>query len=1149
MRWAVARLHDDFAQRRPTNPVTLMGELFNGRLHPDETAAAYIKDLERLQLELRRAAAPLSDEWLTRIMLTNVLDVFEDVSREHTQAQARGAKLESLSEAKNLLLARDGLDTSYGKRIDVIGGKGGTAQKQGVFAVQGARGHGGDAGRQNGNKRHQPYDKNKNRKFKKNRPHCGNCGLHGHKRQDCKNPVKANPESVGDRTQRDEAKAPRDSRSFLRAIVCTVKKDSPDATTISWCLDSGAEVNLCHDRSAFEYLEETAPHTLYMANGSEEVVTKIGGVAMFVKNEATGVVEGRLLESVYYAPGVSINIIALDYLQSAGFAVRFPASKSVAFAEKNGMRIRFDKVERLYRLVAKKKQYGRLVVGAVQVQDALPAADDPAADGDDGAEREAVLMHQRYCHASTGTLVKMQLQKAVTGLNLKKGKLTDYECVPCILAKFKRMSYHTKPTRSEIPLEKLCIDLSPMGEVAIDGSTQVLLVVDEATRYRWGFLLAKKSDAKVAITALIKRLNNKFKSRGLSVKILHADGGGEFIDLDLADVCAELGIQQSFTNPYSPEENSIVERANGIMAVKVRALLMMTGLPKMLVPSKEGDPALLVGYSPDTKGYLLLEIPTCKILKHRGEKLKFFERFTLKRDYAEKMLLNAYFYGDHNVSETPDVVAITTTVDAMAAPPPIPPPPARAIPVSDERVAGPDSVGDVDDRLSAAAPARDVSTVPAAVEPEKVTSGLFAALSKVTRSIPYDPSRLPKAHDIPIPKSHKDAISSDYSEYWRAAEEDELSSLCAHGTWMEVRRDAVPRSHRVITCRWVYTAKAEADGFVARFKARLVIHGFRQRQGIDYEETYALVVRYDSIRAVLYYAVRRGWRVYQFDVKTAFLHGDLDEQVYMELPPGQRGDGSTAADFRRLDADHGLYVRQVGEDIEALVSVYVDDLLIVGPDLVVRAKAKAVPEGTGRPTQSPIIIVPSETSRARHTVERLAILDDDEEKSQSTAGKPNDEDFHSAQSVSSKNDEEAESKKPARGRTEAAKSARRESNASKQAAKLVKKASKLEESSSSPRASAEAVVRPMTLGPAGASATALPDAVDQYLAQDFINWVPSLAQFALPPHMSKVTAKEVEDDTDIVLYLLASLIDGWISYRGQQLEQQPPNVHEMRSPA
>jgi hypothetical protein len=192
---------------------------------------------------------------------------------------------------------------------------------------------------------------------------------------------------------RDETKVPRDSRSFLNAIVCAVRKDSPDSETTTWCLDSAAEVNLCHDRHAFEYLEETEPHTLYMANGSEEVVTKIGGVAMFVKNEATGQVEECLLESVYYAPVVSINIIALDYLQSAGFTLRFPARNSFAHTEKNGMRIQFEKVDRLYRLVAKKKQYGRLTIAAVQAQDVLLAVGDQDSDDADGAEREAVLMH------------------------------------------------------------------------------------------------------------------------------------------------------------------------------------------------------------------------------------------------------------------------------------------------------------------------------------------------------------------------------------------------------------------------------------------------------------------------------------------------------------------------------------------------------------------------------------------------------------------------------------------------------------------------------------------------------------------------------------------------------------------------------------
>jgi hypothetical protein len=198
-------------------------------------------------------------------------------------------------------------------------------------------------------------------------------------------------------------------------------------------------------------------------------------------------------------------------------------------------------------------------------------------------------------------------------------------------------------------------------------------------------------------------------------------------------------------------------------------------------------------------------------------------------------------------------------------------------------------------------------------------------------------------------------MASEFADFWKAAEDEELQSLYGHGTWTEVPRSSVPKGHSVISCRWVYVVKADAYGYVARFKARLVIHGFRQRYGVDYYETYSPVVRYDSIRATLYYAVRRRWCVMQYD-KTAFLHGDLDELVFTELPPGREGDHTIvcrlmkslyglkqaprvwnmtihraliAIGLKRLDSDHGLYARQVGDDLDALVSVYVEDLLIM----------------------------------------------------------------------------------------------------------------------------------------------------------------------------------------------------------------------------
>ncbi|GJT64249.1 RNA-directed DNA polymerase, eukaryota [Tanacetum coccineum] len=130
------------------------------------------------------------------------------------------------------------------------------------------------------------------------------------------------------------------------------------------------------------------------------------------------------------------------------------------------------------------------------------------------------------------------------------------------------------------------------------------------------------------------------------------------------------------------------------------------------------------------------------------------------------------------------------------------------------------------------------------------------------------------------PKGFKSAAKHPQ---WMAAMHDEMEALKQNCTWTLVPR---PSASNIVGSKWVYRIKYHADGSVERFKARVVAQGFTQIPGLDYSHTFSPVVKASTVRIVLSLAVLHRWRLHQLDVKNAFLHGHLNETVYMEQPPG-----------------------------------------------------------------------------------------------------------------------------------------------------------------------------------------------------------------------------------------------------------------------
>jgi len=205
------------------------------------------------------------------------------------------------------------------------------------------------------------------------------------------------------------------------------------------------------------------------------------------------------------------------------------------------------------------------------------------------------------------------------------------------------------------------------------------------------------------------------------------------------------------------------------------------------------------------------------------------------------------------------------------------------------------------------------------------------------------------------PKTYEEALQNNV---WRKAMDAEIDAIERNNTWEQTN---LPSGVNTIGVKWIYKTKCNEDGKVEKYKARLVAKGYTQQHGIDYKDVFAPVARWDTIRIILALAAVKGWNVFQLDVKSAFLHGELSETMYVDQPLGYQKMGEedkvyklknalyglkqalrawyskiesyfSKQGFVKCSHEHTLFVKTRNEGTLLIVSLYVDDLIFTGND-------------------------------------------------------------------------------------------------------------------------------------------------------------------------------------------------------------------------
>ncbi|EOY17849.1 Copia-like retrotransposable element, putative [Theobroma cacao] len=500
---------------------------------------------------------------------------------------------------------------------------------------------------------------------------------------------------------------------------------------------------------------------------------------------------------------------------------------------------------------------------------------------------------------------------SVPMLNLPKLHGDSPICSSCQYGKLTRRSFpKASLNRAKHRLELVHSDVAgPMSEPSLNGSKYFVIFIDDMSRMTWIYFIQHKSE----VFSVFQKFKAKVENEsGCRIKKLRTDNGGEYTSSEFISYLENEGIHHQLTAPYCPEQNGVSERKNRTIIEMSRCFLFKKKLPKSFWAE-----------SANTAVYLQNILITQAVNNETP-----YEAWYSTRPSVDHLRIFASICYLHVPEELRDKLQPKAKLGVF-------------IGYSQQSKAY---------RIYQIESGKVSVSIHVTFDEEQIVDEPLVRGTRPLQEI-YESCNVAAFE----PATPEEAV---LSPEWKEAMKEEMKMINLNKTWSLVDR---PKHHHVLGVKWVFRMKLNSDGSLNKHKARLVVKGFAQLPGVDYHETFAPVARMDTIRLLLALSAKFKWKMFHLDIKSAFLNGDLQEEIFIEQPYGFESEPNRDKVYKLHKAPYGLkqaprawyckfddylkgqgfhkssneatlYIQKADDQNPLIISLYVDDMLVTGGD-------------------------------------------------------------------------------------------------------------------------------------------------------------------------------------------------------------------------